>query len=527
MGTAATATSDTLTREEKEKLALALLEKQRRANRKASRKDVNAFCEFVLQDHEKKVPIQQGKVHIELQRWITSHRLGAMLLPRGHGKTEQVIGRVLWELGNNPDLRIKIVCNSDDEASKRIQALSEHIERNPAVHDVFPDLRPSDKQDWTKHTLRVQRTIISKDPSIEACGVLSTGTGARADLIIFDDVVDLRNAIQLTALRKAVKQAFRAVWLNLLSPRGRAVYIATPWHHDDLTSELRADPEWGPHFMVRSVDEAYTPVWSEMWPVEALKQKEKEIGTREFARAFKLLPLSDDEATFPIAVIGTGPENPGLVRDYSLAVADVRLDLPRFTGFDLAISKQDTADFTVAYTIAYDSSRNIAYPIEIIRGRFTPTETGNLIINAWKKHNSQLLIVENNAYQGAILDILALIPGAPTGLPLVPFRTGMQKADPSIGLPGLVACMENGGWKFPLRGHDRLCGCSLCTALKELQEYPLGVHDDTIMAGWFVFASLAFWRQQSMDLPVVHYTPEGEAAGEMEEVVIGSLVGWK
>ncbi len=521
----ATEKSKPLTREEKEQLVLALMEKQRRANRKASRKDVNAFCEYVLQDHEKKLPIHQGKVHRDLQAWITDHRLGGVLLPRNHGKTEQVIGRVLWELGNNPDLRIKVICNSDDEASKRIQALSEHIERNPHVKDVFPELRPSDKQDWTKHTLRVQRTIISKDPSVEACGALSTGTGARADLIIFDDVVDLRNAIQLPALRKAVKQAFRAVWLNLLSPRGRAVYIATPWHHDDLTSELRADPEWGPHFMVQSVDEAYTPVWAEMWPTAALKQKEKEIGTREFARAFKLLPLSDDEATFPIAVIGMGPENPGLVRDYTLSVLDIPRVFPRFTGFDLAISQKDTADYTVAYTVALDTNRNIIHPVEITRGRFTPTETGHLVINSWKKHNSQLLVVENNAYQGALLDILALIPDAPQGLPLVPFHTGAQKADPSIGLPGLVACMENNGWKFPIKGHDRLCGCSLCIALKELQEYPLGVHDDTIMAGWFVFASLAMWRQQGALNQLPEVVTAEELNPEMGRVTIGSLTG--
>ena len=50
------------------------------------------------------------EIHRDLQNHLSAHRLALVELPRDHGKTTQVCLRVLWELGRNPDSRIKIVC---------------------------------------------------------------------------------------------------------------------------------------------------------------------------------------------------------------------------------------------------------------------------------------------------------------------------------------------------------------------------------------------------------------------------------
>ena len=56
------------------------------------------------------------RVHIHLQNHLSAHRLALVELPRDHGKTTQVCLRVLWELGRDPNLRIKIVCASESIA---------------------------------------------------------------------------------------------------------------------------------------------------------------------------------------------------------------------------------------------------------------------------------------------------------------------------------------------------------------------------------------------------------------------------
>ena len=53
------------------------------------------------------------EVHTDLQNHLSAHRLALVELPRDHGKTTQVCLRVLWELGRDPDSRIKIVCASE------------------------------------------------------------------------------------------------------------------------------------------------------------------------------------------------------------------------------------------------------------------------------------------------------------------------------------------------------------------------------------------------------------------------------
>ena len=53
-----------------------------------------------------------------------------------------------------------------------------------------------------------------------------------------------------------------------------------------------------------------------------------------------------------------------------------------------------------------------------------------------------------------------------------------------MGLPGLAAEMERGGWLVPLKGHEVTCSCGLCQWLIELENYPLDFTDG-VMASWF------------------------------------------
>src|SRR5262249_9373267 len=157
------------------------------------------------------------------EAWTTDPRV-LIEAPRDHGKSTNILGRVVWELGRDPNLRVKIVCQSDPKARERLAEVRAHITMNQRVRDVFPDLvtADGDEPDWNKGRRVVRRSFISKDPSLEAHGVTASGTGGRADLIVFDDVVDLRNAVTIPALRETVKTNYKAVWLNLLEPDARA-----------------------------------------------------------------------------------------------------------------------------------------------------------------------------------------------------------------------------------------------------------------------------------------------------------------
>ena len=361
-----------------------------------ARRDVNAFCEHVMQDRTGRPWVQQG-FHREWQRMLPAEGPARVLIcaPRESAKSFQLVARILWELGRNRNLRIKIVTAHDDLANALVQEISTHIERNERLHEVFPALRPDPKAGWGKGRLFVRRSLIAKDPSVEGAGILTTGVGGRADLIIFDDVVDFRNAISQPALREQVKRAFVEVWTNLLGPEGRAIYMGTVWHIDDLTMMLRESGAWQVWWRPARDPVNGALLWPERWTAEALAAREREIGPRAFARQFLLEPVSDEERTFPESVLEA-------CRDAGFAPGEVVVpeDWPRYAGVDLASSLGVRASWTVMITVAVDPETKRRYPLEIVRRRQHFPDTVLMFREQWHKHKHRLILVESNGFQG-------------------------------------------------------------------------------------------------------------------------------
>jgi len=89
---------------------------------------------------------------------------------------------------------VKIVCASEALAMERGRFLRNAIE-NRRVGLVFPHLRPG--QPWGRgivsHVARPAEVI---GPSVTAMGIGAASTGTRADLLICDDIVDVRSIPQ-------------------------------------------------------------------------------------------------------------------------------------------------------------------------------------------------------------------------------------------------------------------------------------------------------------------------------------------
>jgi hypothetical protein len=465
-----------LSRKDKELLISIYAEKARR--------HADDFCEFVLKDDKGK-PVRQSAIHREINWHIDECRKQKLncgiLAPWRHGKTEQVvIGRTLQFLGENLNNRVFIVCNADDNAAARVESISKYIENDINYHLVYPDVVPGDKTEWGRHKLMVKRSSMSKDGSVEAWGITTSGTGSGCDFLIVDDPVDLRNAVLNPALRPQVKEAFKNVWSSRLAPNGFKIYIATVWHNDDLTNEMLKNPEWC--FLVIKVSEDFThfdcesplkgkfmiPLWEEAWPKDKLIQKHREIGSRAFNRGYRQIALSDEDRTLGHYLN---------IYKYGARWQDiVRPEWPRVAGMD------PFGQFVVIFTLAIapDGKR---YPIEIRRGKWNPTQSIQQLIDAFSMHHHQLIVVENNAAQEAIVQ-WALEKGHQ--IPIWPFTTGKQKADPLMGLPGLDVEFENGSWVVAVdREHEPDCQCGFCVWKREMQAHPVGETADCVMASWF------------------------------------------
>ncbi len=246
------------------------------------------FVEFCFTDAAGK-PVRQGDVHRELQAFLTATRRGLVELPRDHGKSVQVCGRVVWELGHNPGLRVKLVCATDALAVDRGRFLRDAV-GNPRVRLVFPHLLPG--KPWAAEAFSVRRPANVIGPSVAAFGVGAGSTGARADLLVCDDIVDVRS-LHSKADRDRVADYFHDNLLNLLEPDGRFWGLSTPWHADDLNARLKRNPAFA--VFRRAVGPDLEPVWPQKWPRQALAERLREIGASSFARGYRLVPIDDGE----------------------------------------------------------------------------------------------------------------------------------------------------------------------------------------------------------------------------------------
>jgi len=224
----------------KQKLIKTAIERKQQIE--LSRNDPNVFREYVIKDDRTGLPIIQNNIH---KSWIKHiqhcKNIGkhcAILAPWGHGKSIQIaIAETLWIIGPNPALRVKIVNSSDTYATDRVKAIRTYIQFDKEYKQVFPGIERDIDQEWTNHRIYLKRKGHAIDPTIEARGIMSTGVGGRADVIIFDDPVD-EKSINSQLIRDNIRQQYKVAWMPRLVDDGFVYYICTRWHEDDLTKTI-------------------------------------------------------------------------------------------------------------------------------------------------------------------------------------------------------------------------------------------------------------------------------------------------
>lgn len=449
----------------------------------AARVDINAFLEYVF-TVSPGVPVQQALLHKRWHSHLDSYSFAGIIAPRGHAKSTQILYKVIFEIGKNPNIRIKFVCNDLIKAKKRLRFVRTEIEKNPRIHEVFPNLMPdATNADWNAASFTVKREQPLAEPTVEARGVLTAGTGGRADLLIFDDVCDLENAIKKPALRDKVISAYEEDWINLLEPTAKAIYIATPWHREDLTAKLLLSHDW--KFIRFAINDDLDPIWPEMWTRERLRQRQNMIGRVAFERGFKCRIVADaEDAQFNEADLERSKDGELGVED----LKEVTEGWPLYMGVDLASGKKTkAAKYQVAFTIAVEPGTLVRIPVDIQRRREPMNRFFNRVAEFAHARRVEVITIENNAVQEAIISMGRA--HELRGLPIRSYYTGRQKWDPEIGLPGLSAEFAADLWRLPYgpKGkatHPVACKCNYCAFINECRDGMLSQTTDIMMAAW-------------------------------------------
>lgn len=430
-----------------------------------ARQNPDIFAVHVLRDERSGRRIKQAPHHQEWHRLLAEHDRLIIWSHVDAGKTAQLsIGRVLWELGRNPNLRFVILSKTKNLAQKIVRTCGQYIEKSAALHEVFPNLVPDKDPSlpWTSLSLTVAgRAGDPKDPSIQASGAFGNIIGSRIDRLVIDDILDSVNT-RTRAPRDNLYDWVRAL-MGRLADDARIWMVGNAWHPDDVMHRFAQETGYKAYrFPVMNKDGV--PMWPEHWSERRIeKARTVDFGPLDFARQLLCQPRDDESARFKREWLETALDrgvglrqlrtrtdlidelsDPATAAIYRLSGIDVS-GIRIYVGVDLAVQQHARADLTTFVVVAMlpNGTRRL---VHVESGRWGAPE----ILERIKDHNTRYLptfVIENVAAQHYILQLIK----HDTAIPVLPYTTGKQKAHPEFGIEAIAAELESGKWIFPCR----------------------------------------------------------------------------
>lgn len=435
-----------------------------------------AFNAYVLKDEQTGQPVRMAPMHRLWHRQVERHSRLNIIAHVESAKSQNLsVGRVLYELGRNPNTRVVIVSNTIGQAQKLVKSISGYLERSTELKAVFPDLKPAAAGPWTNTQLTVERKGQPKDPSVQATGVHGSIVGARIDLLILDDVLDYENA-RTPGRRDDLWDWVHSTLFGRLTADARVISVGNAYHRDDLLHRLERNPLWHTvRFPV--LDEQGGSSWPERWPIERISQKREELGPLEFARQMLCQARDDAESRFKREWIDLALER-GNGRALQHAIATIPHGCAIYTGVDLAVQQHASADLTAFTTIMVhpNGDREI---INVESGRLAGPQIVQRIQQLHHRYQG-IFFVENNAAQEFILQFIR----ATSAIPVRPFTTGKNKVHPEFGVESLAAEMAGGKWIIP--NNSGRMHPEIDALVNEMLYYDPRAHTgDRLMSLWF------------------------------------------
>ena len=393
-------------------------------------------------------------------------------IPPNHAKSMTVtVDYVTWQVCQNPNFRVLIVSQTQQLAADFLYAIKQRL-----THPNYEALQQayaagvgfnSKTASWqaTRVTFGDElRESSEKDPNIEAVGIGGQIYGKRADMIIVDDAVTLKNANEFEKQIRWLTQDVR----SRLNPTGKLIIVGTRVTAIDLYKELRSEDRypgglvpWTYLAMPALLETHEDPdQWVTLWPASDapfdgqtesdlnedglyprwngrnLYNERQAMDASTWALVYQQQDISDDAIFDPVCVRGSidgmrkagrlVPGHPGHPRDLSGFSIICGLD-PAMVG--------DTA--VVCYAI--DRVSHKRYIVDAIKiTRPTPAAIRQIIFDWTALYQPTEWIVEKNAFQSFLTQDEGIRQNlASRGVLLREHHTGSNKWDSGFGVASM------------------------------------------------------------------------------------------
>jgi len=457
-------------------------------------------------------------------------------VPPEHAKSTVITTNyVVYKIVTNPNARVIIVSKTQGMARKFLGAIKTRLS-HPAYAKLQAAFGPNggykaDATQWSADMiyLGTGRDSGEKDPTVQALGFGSQIYGARADLIILDDVVMNSNAHewekQIEWLQKEV--------ITRLGRHGKLLVVGTRVAPVDLYKMIREGDQWSggkspfTYFSQPAVLEfdENPDNWKTLWPKSnqqenaideadenglypkwdgpSLFTRRSEVASSVWAMVYQQEDVVENSIFSPTAVAGCvngmrkrGPLKPG-TPGHPKAVESAYTVI----GFDPAVSGR-----SAFVALSYNRVDGKIYVLDCVNMSDPSPQKERALIEEWvERYRPQEFRVEINAHQKAyskdtdLRDFLTMY-----GCRLEPHFTGKNKWDVGFGVASmspLFGSTKDG--RFQDNNMIEIPSTEGSEGLKSLVQQLITWKPDTknptdtVMALWFAVIRVRELMQQS------------------------------
>lgn len=226
--------------------------------------------------------------------WIKKDLRLLLMAFRSSGKSTIVGIFCAWLLYRDCNLRILVISADDMLAGKMVRNVKRIIERHPLTKKMKPDKADQ----WASDRFTVKRMLELRDPSMLAKGIGANITGARADVIIYDDV-EVPGTSDSAEKRYNLRQCLMESAF-VLTPGGTQLYVGTPHTYYSIYAheprleigEVTAFLDGYSRLEIPVLDEKGQSAWIEKFSDEDIARYKKSAGPNKFSSQMMLKPVN-------------------------------------------------------------------------------------------------------------------------------------------------------------------------------------------------------------------------------------------
>ena len=419
-------------------------------------------------------------IHGRMINFFLDNKYSLVLAPRGHGKSKIMQGLITWQIANDPNMRVILVSDTDTKAQMFLRTIKSTIENSSVLKEFYGDLQ-GDR--WTDHSMVIAgREEIHTEPSLLSVGAGSGAvTGMHCDQLYIDDIVSFDSS-RAELQRARIKDWYRTTLLPVLMASGEISIAGTRYHYSDFYDLIKEELEY-PTIIFPAINEDGTavcewlvPLHDELSPTGKIAKLGLVSIKKALGRIIFALQYGND-----VSLLKEG----NIFQDKWIQYYDgiffeegkvfvqrgnFRTEIKKIhIGVDLAISKSDTAAYTVVMVVGMGEDHKL-YVLEVVRKKLSFHKQKEAILQMVGKWHPLSTRVEAVAYQEAMVQELKAIGG----LSIVGIHPTIDKVARANLITGWF---ENGNIYFME---------SMIDLIDELLLFPDGVFKDQVDA--LVFA---------------------------------------